>query len=67
MPEDLGSAVPAQVEESAGIDYERPTEAAELRIFLMPVSRQGKRGWIAALAAYLRPGTYHARPGRDDH
>jgi hypothetical protein len=65
MHEDPGSVVPAQVEESAGIDHERPTEAAELRIFLMPASHQGKRGWIAALAACLRLGTYHARPGRD--
>jgi hypothetical protein len=65
MHEDSGSAVPAQVEEPADFGYEEPTEAAELRIFLMPVGRQGKRGWIAALATRLRRGAYRARARRD--
>jgi hypothetical protein len=65
MHEDSGSVVPAQVEEPAAFGYEEPTEAAELRIFLMPASRPGERGWIAALAARLRRGTHRARPRRD--
>jgi hypothetical protein len=66
MHEDSGSVVPAQVEEPADFGYEEPTEAAVLRIFLMPASRPGKRGWIAALAAGLRRGADRARP-RGDH
>ena len=65
MHEDSGSVVPAQVEEPADFRYEQPTDAAELRIFLMPISDQGKRGWITALAARLRRRAYRARAGRD--
>jgi hypothetical protein len=58
MHDDPGSVVPAQVEEL-------PTDAAVLRIFLMPATHQGKRGWIAALVARLRRGASRARAGRD--
>jgi hypothetical protein len=58
MQEDSGSVVPAKVEEL-------PTEAAELRIFLIPASRKGRRGRIAALITHLRRGTYRARAERD--
>jgi hypothetical protein len=65
MHEDSGSVVPAQVEEPADFGYEQPTDAAVLRIFLMPASHQGRRGWIAALAARLRRRAYRTRAGRD--
>jgi hypothetical protein len=62
MHEDSGSVIPAQVEELADFGYEEPTDAAVLRIFLMPAS---KRGRIAALARRLRRGAYRAPAGRD--
>jgi hypothetical protein len=48
MQEDSGSVVPAQVEEL-------PTEAAELRIFLIPASRKGKRGRVSRLGTGHSP------------
>jgi hypothetical protein len=55
MHDDSGSVTPAQVEEPDGAT-EFPTAAAELRIFLVPVSQQKKRGWIPALTSRLRRG-----------
>jgi hypothetical protein len=63
MFEDSGSVVPAQVEDPDGLDYDRPTGAAELKIFLMPVSDYDRRGWIVAL---LRRVAHRARPRRDN-
>jgi len=59
MQEESGPAVPAQVED---LDDTQPTEAAELRIFLMPVSRFRIREWFKRTIARLWRGTHSARP-----
>jgi hypothetical protein len=47
---EMDSRAAGQDTEPTDIGYEQPTEAAVPRIYLVPVSHQGKRGWITALA-----------------
>jgi hypothetical protein len=61
MYEQSGPAIPAQVEEPDDIE---PTEAAELKIFLMPVSFYEKRVRPRRVIARLRHGMHSARPGQ---
>jgi hypothetical protein len=67
MREDSGPVVPAQVDEPAYFNYEKPTEAAELKIFLLPAGHRGERGWMAVLAVRLRRAARRARYGRHRH
>jgi hypothetical protein len=62
MREDTRSGGPAQATGPTDHFFEEPTEAAVLKIFLMPTADQGGRGWIAAFAARLRRGAYRTRP-----